>query len=413
VALGIALGTVHCRERVTPQPDPVASSDAAPVASASSSAGGQAQKASWRTSPNELFGTLRQRCEGGAAEACWNALVIGLEGDQWITSMPLDKANAADLPRLAKRGCDLGNKPSCTYLRRDEVNQFDFAEKRMQRAAWVREICDAAGDPMCLVFHTGGMTDPNASVAACNRGIGTDCYVIASEAPGLNSPYADHLRYARKACDAYIQTCLRAIETLAAGHPERYASPDVRAMRERIATEQSKRCVEGHPVCGQAALAHLELGHDPGEARRYAEAGLADKDQLANYVLGRLTDEGTGTPADPGKAAEFYKNCGDVEIAREHVCHARLAAQYEAGRGVPKDLKIAFGHARDARFPGRTTPTLLRYFRLLQQQDPVPSRDQVLARAKMECSGEDDQRCRILWKLIEEGKPIPESLPDK
>ncbi|UQA57865.1 SEL1-like repeat protein [Polyangium aurulentum] len=257
------------------------------------------------------------------------------------------------------------------------------------------------------------LNDPAASTAACDRSVGTECYVIAGEAMSLNSSYADHLRFARRACEAYVQTCVHAIETLTVYHPERYGSPEVRAMRERIATEQAKRCAEGHPVCGQAALAHLELGHDLGEVRRYAEAGLEDKDQLANYVLGRLADEGLGGPADPAKAAELYQNCGDVEHADEHPCLGRLAAFYEAGRGVPKDLKRAYEYAMRAKRPGRATPSVLRFIRLLREQAPAPSREEVRKRAEMECSGMIDERCRLLWKLVEEGKPIPESLPER
>jgi hypothetical protein len=56
---------------------------------------------------------------------------------------------------------------------------------------------------------------------------------------------------------------------------------------------------------------------------------------------------------------------------------------------------------------------MLRYFRLIHEKSPAPSKEQIVKEAKTECVEKLDPRCPALWKLLEEGKPIPEVLPER
>ncbi|MDI3291578.1 hypothetical protein [Polyangium sp. 15x6] len=409
------VGVVSCnREKATPQPEPAVSNAPAPIPSGSSSAGSQAQRAAWRMSANERFEALWKQCDEGAVKGCEDTLVLVLEAEHAYGAQPFGRPNVERVPAIARRGCDLGSKLACAFIKRAEVDKLEVRYDERWNAM-VKDLCDTGGDPLCLSYRFGSTIDSSAwSPKACERGLGTECLTIVnSSGDDSIATDADRKRFAQKACDTYIQTCHDLVRSLLWEHPERKAWQEVRAIHERIASEQSKRCAEGHPTCGDAAYSMLELGRDFAETRRYAEAGLEDEDQLAAYVLGRLAEEGLGQPADPARAAKLYEKCGFITHDDEKFCHARLAALYEEGRGVPKDLKVALKHAQLGKHWGRPTPTVLRYFRLLREQLPSPPTDELVKKVKGNCFERLDQRCPMLWKLVEEGKPIPEALPER
>ncbi|MDC3961585.1 hypothetical protein [Polyangium jinanense] len=415
--LAAFVGIVCCnRENVTPQPEAAVSSVPAPITSASTSAsaGSQPRRAPWRTSPNARFEELGKQCDDGAATGCEAALVLVLEAEHAYGAKPFAEPNVERIPTIAKRGCDLGNKLACAFIKRAEVDKLPVRhDKRWHEM--VRALCDTGGDPLCFSYRNGAPIDRiKWTWKACEQGIGTECLALVTNARDYDlEADADQKRFAQKACDAYIQTCYDAIERLLPEHPERTAWPEVRAMHERSATEQSKRCAEGQPTCGFAAYAMLELGRDYAEIRRYAEAGLEDRDELAAYVVGRLAEEALGQPADLAMAAKFYEKCGWVVRDWEKVCHARLSELYEKGKGVPKDTNLAFKHALLGRSRIRVTPTTLRYIRLFREKSPPPSKEELMKAVKSDCNENADPRCPTLWKLVEEGKPIPEALPER
>ncbi len=86
------------------------------------------------------------------------------------------------------------------------------------------------------------------------------------------------------------------------------------------------------------ARADVDAGLKAFEAGDYAAARrqllpLKD-DPRAAFVLGVMTEQGLGTPADSGKAAEFY----DLAVRGGHVSAAvNLGVMYDEGRGVPRD----------------------------------------------------------------------------
>jgi hypothetical protein len=407
-ALFLAVGCKQ--EKVTPQPEPVASSAPAPIATASASPGSQPQRARWRTTPNERFDKVSKECEEGSVKGCEEALILELEGESYPNPVPLTPQSSARVRTLAKRGCDLGSKLGCAWPLHEKLKKTSTTDRRWLEL--VREACEAGGDPVCLPHRTFLHSTPaDWMVKGCKRGLATECLMLVRDTGTVTDwTDADLKNFAIKACDTYVDTCYDAASALAS-HPQRRAWPEVRALYERVVTEQSKRCAEGHATCGVTAHAMLELGRDYAEIRRYAEAGLEDEDPLAAYIAGLLAEEGLGQPADPATAAKYYRKCPRIQVGADRECHARLSAMYEQGRGVPKDKALAFEHAARGKSLFEVTPTVLRYARLYGEQSPPLPKEKLMKSVRGVCNAEINSQCATLLKLIEEGKPIPESLP--
>ncbi|GEM_PF-1711046 len=86
-------------------------------------------------------------------------------------------------------------------------------------------------------------------------------------------------------------------------------------------------------------------------AREVCTAAAGKKDAQAQYLLGRMHEEGDGMKKDEAAAVKWYRLAADAGHA---TAQRRLAGAYALGRGVEKDEKLGAYWIKEAAKNGDT-----------------------------------------------------------
>jgi serine/threonine-protein kinase len=94
---------------------------------------------------------------------------------------------------------------------------------------------------------------------------------------------------------------------------------------------------EGRKVSEKEVVAAYEA-KNYANARELAEPCAKGGNPDCQFIMGRLSETGSGGPKDPGAAADWYRKAADAGLAKARY---NLGALYYSGEGVPKDPRAA------------------------------------------------------------------------